>query len=412
MTTRAVSGTPASDAAERLRYLDDTAALLWPGASRLRRRGPARSNELLIGPSARLPRTLLPAAYGRAAGAALVAQGTGSGFAGRLQRRALALAARAGLAPWLMPDRLQPDPRRPSIVDHLSGVLGHPVILSTPITGRRANRKPVLQLLDARGHTVAWAKIGVDALTGELVKHEASVLTSLAAADLALRMPDIVHFGTWRDQPLLVLSPLPTTEGHRVGGDALRTAMRSLAAVPMSPGPAVPGYVETLDARIDRLRDRVPPADAVALALLRDVLNDLRPSLADAVLPTATWHGDWTPWNCAQRDGEVLVWDWERCVGGVPLGFDAVHYRLQDALIGQHVPHRAAARNCIASAPAVLAPWSLPADSARLIAALYLSEIAVRYVRDGQRAVGGSGGQVETWIVPALREFAHSREIA
>ena len=412
MTTRAVSSPPASDAAERLRYLDDTAALLWPGASRSRRRGPARSTDLLIGPSARLPRTLLPAASGRAAGAALVAQGTGSGSAGRLQRRALALAARAGLAPWLMPDRLQPDPTRPSIVDHLSGVLGRRVILSTPITGRRANRKPVLQLLDARGHTVAWAKIGVDTLTSVLVKHEANVLASLAAADLALRMPEVVHIGTWRDQPLLVLSPLPTTGAHRVDGYALRTAMRSLAAVPMSADPAVASYVETLHAQIHGLLVRVPPPDAVALAALRDVLADLRPALAAAVLPTATWHGDWTRWNCAQRDGEMLVWDWERCVGGVPLGFDAVHYRMQEALIGEHVPHRAAARNCIASAPSVLAPWSLPAASARLTAALYLSEIAVRYVRDGQRAAGGSGGQVETWIVPALREFADSTEVA
>jgi hypothetical protein len=407
MTTSAVSSPRGGDAAERLRYLHDTAGLLWPGASRVRRRGPAGSDDLLIGPSARLPRTLLPAAYGRAAGAALIAQGTGSSSAARLQRRALALAAQAGLAPWLMPDRLRPDRTQPSIVEHLSAVLGRPVVLSTPITGRRPNRKPVLQLLDTRGHTVAWAKIGVDALTGALVEHEAGVLASLAAADLALRRPDIVDFTTWRDQPLLVLSPLPTTGAHRVGADALTTAMRSLAAVPMSAGNAA--YVETLQAQIDGLVDRVPPLDTAALAALRGILADLRPNLAHVPLPTGTWHGDWTPWNCAQRDGQVLVWDWERCVGGVPLGFDSLHYRMQEELIGHHIPHHRAARECIATAPSVLASWSLSAGSARLTAALYLTEIAVRYIRDGQRAAGGYGGQVETWIVPALREFADAR---
>jgi hypothetical protein len=204
-----------------------------------------------------------------------------------------------------MPDRLRPDPMQPSIVEHLSGVLGRPVVLSTAITGRRPNRKPVLQLLDARGHTVAWAKIGLDVLTGALVDHEAGVLASLAAADVALRRPDVVDFATWRDQPLLVLSPPPTTGAHRVGANALTTAMRSLAAVPMSARNA--GYLETLQAQIYALLDRVPPPDAAALAALRDILADLRPDLAHVALPTGTWHGDWTPWNCAQRDGHVLV---------------------------------------------------------------------------------------------------------
>jgi hypothetical protein len=96
----------------------------------------------------------------------------------------------------------------------------------------------------------------------------------------------------------------------------------------------------------------------------------------------------------------------------VPLGFDTLHYHMQEALIGRHVPHHVAARDCIATAPSVLAPWSLSAGSARLTAALYLTEIAVRYVRDGQRAAGGYGGQVETWIVPALRDFADATEVA
>jgi hypothetical protein len=404
-----VSRLPRDDAAERLRQLDETADLLWPGARRVRQRGPGRSGELLIGPSARLPRVLLPAANPRAAATALVAQGTGSSPMARLQRRALASATRLGLAPWLMPDRLRPDPAQRSIVTQLSDVLGRPVVISTPLSAARANRKPVLQLLDTRGGTLGWAKIAVDDLTGGLVEHEADVLTALArTSGLPFRPPDVVHVGTWQGRPFVVLSPLPTTGAGRVAEAPLTRAMRALAETPMPSRDDGPSYVHSLGAQIDALLGEVGSEDGAALVELRDALTELRPAIEAAALPTGTWHGDWTPWNCRQRDADVLVWDWERCVGGVPLGFDPLHYRMQEALIARRTPHPVAARDCIADAPRTLAEWSLPDTASSLTAALYLTELAVRYIRDGQRAAVGHGGQVELWIVPAVREYVSS----
>jgi hypothetical protein len=402
-----ISSVPRDDAAERLRQLDKTAAVLWPGAQRVRQRGPGRPDELLIGPSARLPRVLLPAADPRAAATALVAQGTGSSTPARVQRRALAAATRLGLAPWLMPDRLRPDPAQQSIVNHLTNVLGRPVVISTPLSAARANRKPVLQLLDARGDTLGWAKIAVDDLTGGLVEHETNILTALArTSGLPFRPPDVVHVGTWHGRPFVVLSPLPTTGAGRVAEAALTSAMRALAETPIPSRDSGPSYVHSLGAQIDALLGEAGPEDGAPLAELREALTELRAAIEAAALPTGTWHGDWTPWNCRQRDADVLVWDWERCVGGVPLGFDPLHYRMQEALIARGTPHPVAARDCIAEAPRTLAAWSMPADAARLTAALYLTELALRYVRDGQRAAGGYGGQVELWIVPAVREYA------
>ena len=404
-----VSSPPRDDAAGRLRQLDETADMLWPGARRVRQRGRGRSGELLIGPSARLPRVLLPAANPRAAATALVAQGTGSGTAARLQRRALATAARLGLAPWLMPERLRPDSAQRSIVDDLPAVLGQRVVVSTPLTAARANRKPVLQLLGTRGDTVGWAKIGVDELTSALVEHETKVLTALAKEPrLPFRAPHVVHAGTWHDHPFVVLSPLPTAGAGRAVDARLTAAMQALAATPMPARDANPSYLHSLRTQIDALLGKIGDDDGAALAELRDAVAALRPALDAAALRTGTWHGDWTPWNCRQRDTSVLVWDWERCVGGVPLGFDPLHYRTQDALIARRTPHPVAARECIADAPTTLAGWSMSADVARLTAALYLTELAVRYIRDGQRAAGGYGGQVELWIVPALREYASS----
>jgi hypothetical protein len=34
---------------------------------------------------------------------------------------------------------------------------------------------------------------------------------------------------------------------------------------------------------------------------------------------------------------------------------------------------------------------------------LYLTEIAARYLADNQAATGGAAGQIDSWLLPALR---------
>lgn len=403
---------PGSDAAARLDYLSGMAGLLWPGAERVRSRGRSTvPGELLVAPAARRPRLLLPADSPRAAATAVLAQGAGSGRSARLQRQALAALARAGLAPWLMPERLRPAPGSQSVVTHLADVLGRPVTVATALTPQRANRKPVLQLLDGDGTAVAWVKVGIDELTGALVTGEGGVLTVLAAAQLPeLRIPAVLYRGTWHELPVLALSALPTAGATRVAEVALHTAMRALAATPVIPVDDARAYAETLSGRVDALMAAAGAEDRAALQALRPAVATLLDASRRGPVPAGTWHGDWTPWNCGYRDGAVLVWDWERCHSGVPLGFDALHYRMQDALVSDGMAHLDAARRCIATAPEVLAGWQLGAKAARLVAALYLIEIALRYIKDDQRAAGGYGGRVETWLVPALLEFRPSAD--
>ena len=79
-----------------------------------------------------------------------------------------------------------------------------------------------------------------------------------------------------------------------------------------------------------QLRDRLTAVDESAE---RDALlahwTRWRARAGDMSLAMGSWHGDWTPWNMASTSAGLLLWDWERFTEGVPLGFDALHYRLQ-----------------------------------------------------------------------------------
>jgi hypothetical protein len=100
----------------------------------------------------------------------------------------------------------------------------------------------------------------------------------------------------------------------------------------------------------------------------------------------------------------LLVWDWERFTAGVPVGFDALHYRLQtDVVPGRQEPRVAAAR-CIEEAPAALAPFGVGAADARLTATLYLADLATRYLADRQAQAGAALGAPGTWLIPAVTE--------
>jgi hypothetical protein len=104
----------------------------------------------------------------------------------------------------------------------------------------------------------------------------------------------------------------------------------------------------------------------------------------------------------ASTIGGLLVWDWERFASGVPLGFDALHYWLQSEVVPQHHDPLAAATDCLEQAAALLAPFGIAPAQARLTAALYLADVATRYLVDRQAAAGAPLGAPGTWLIPAL----------
>ena len=389
----------------------DAARLIWPAPATVtlgRPDGPAPAGrrEFVLVPSAADPRLVVPLRP-RAAAATVARSHTAPGSAKAAARTAaMSMAFASGGGGVLLRDRLVVDvpDGAPALDDHLSVLLGRPVVIGLRVGPPRANRKPVLQVVTPTGELVAYAKLGVNTLTDELVANEADALIRLGSAILGqVRVPEVLHSGTWQGHRLLVQAALPVRRSNLPDAAARTTAaMVSVARADRSsamPVRDLPWWERTQQV----VRELADGDNATALAAVGDSLV----AWADQVVPSGGWHGDWNPGNCAVLPGSVLVWDWERYETGVPAGFDALHLNLQGA-IGLGVDLRAAAGRLIADAPRLLAPFGVnsvdaPAD-AELVAMLYLWGLGARYAKDDQAAAGAAVGRLETWLLPVLSQ--------
>jgi hypothetical protein len=400
---------------DRQRYLHQLLDLLWPSpatvtfggpvSGRPAPRGGGRTAEtefiLLLG--MRRPRLLIPASS-RAGAAAVRGYGQPASRAARLGARALSLALASGAGRTVLRSRIRvhTPPGTDTIESFLQAALGRDILMSMYLGAARANRKPVLQLLTPRGQPVGFAKIGSSPLTRALVQAERDALIRLGRAGLSdVMVPEVLHYGEWREMNVLVLSALPVWLRRRPVSEArLAAAMSSVASVgglrrePLTAG----SYWQ-------RLAGRLAAADEGAQRdALLGALDTLSARAGDARLALGSWHGDWTPWNMASTSGGLLVWDWERFTDGVPLGFDALHYKLQREVVPGHREPRAAAADCIQGAPQSLAAFGLDAGEARITATLYLADLATRYLADRQAQAGARLGSPEAWLIPAIAD--------
>lgn len=416
---------PEAADAGAMEYMHLICRLLWPAPNvvtleeRGRRRGSAAGarppgwvdSEFALVPGIGRPPLLVPAVDQLAASAVRYFNGQRTRKV-RLATKAFSLCLASGLGSAVYSGRVRVSapPGAESIESYLRGVLSQDLRVSMWVGPPRANRKPVLQLLSAAGKPMAFAKIGTTPLTCDLVRTEHAALTSLSQARLSrLTTPTLLHHDQWNGLSILVSSPLPVWRQRRTLGAAeLAAAMNEVAqldglrAVPLRDS----DYLRKLRDRITAI-EQAPERAALLQAV--DVLTD---RLGDTVLSFGAWHGDWSPWNMASTDPDLLVWDWERFTTGVPLGFDALHYQLQLEVGPGHVDPRAAAAHCCVHAPQTLAPFGITAEQARLSAPLYLTDLATRYLADRQEELGARLGAPGTWLIPAIAAAVRSADLS
>ncbi|SDL49794.1 hypothetical protein SAMN05216298_4094 [Glycomyces sambucus] len=396
----------ADDLRRRATYLAEVVDQLYPGGSA----GDAPARPYIVVPGRRKPRVLIPAADRKVAAAALSRYARPAARGARLKRDAAVLALRLGLDRLLLPHRVKVGGAE-GIDDHLAAVLGHEVHLSVHIGPARANRKPVLQILDGDANTVAFAKLGVNALTRELVDAETAATKRLSEfCDLRLlRVPRLLHSGNWNGHNLMVTSALPAWEAPADLGTARRTAaMRELAdACGTSRFPlGESDYAARLRTRLKALTERGEP-DADTLQTAGETLLD---RYGSSSMTFGAWHGDWSPWNTRETEERIYLWDLERFETGVPYGFDAVHFRLQDDIVTKATDPTTAVLGLVADAPAILAPMGVAPAEAEPTALLYLVDLAARYMGDQAERAGAALGALGRWLLPTLlRHIARQR---
>lgn len=297
---------------------------------------------------------------------------------------------------------VEPFDEADSLLRHLSDVLGRSLVVSIHLGPPRANRKPVLQLLTPEGDTVAYAKVGINDVTRSLVRDETRALEELTRTQLrCLCVPQVVHSGSWRDLEVLILDPLPTSLVTHGSYTSMLRAARELSrafgisASTVRASAYWSGLISKLEfgrglRYVDQLRTRALALDALA---------------GGARINFGAWHGDWTPWNTAPSSGRLLAWDWERFELGVPLGYDVLHYAVVSAQRKATGSPLNEVRAALMSAVATLEGSDIAVGHGRVVASLYLLEIASRYALDGQLEAGAPLGAVDTWVLPLLDEW-------
>ncbi len=370
---------------------------VWPRSGATHSPG----SEFLLIPGENRPPLLVPASP-RLAAAAVRHYRAPRSLVARMTSKALRFGLASGLGASMVRGRVRVyEPAEADTIEtYLRAALSREVRLSMFLGPPRANRKPVLQLLAPDGEAIGFAKVSINPLTRDLVRAEHAALTQLSQARLTeITVPPVLHHGQWRGQEVLVLSTLPVwlrRTPPAVG--QLAAAMREVASVGgLSSGPlAGSGYAKRLTAR---LADADGSPERTALL---EALSTLTTRAGDRDLGYGAWHGDWSPWNMASTRSGFLVWDWERFAVGVPVGFDALHYWVQTEIRHGRREPRDVATECPGRAAELIGPVGGDVTQARLTAALYLIELATRYLVDRQDEAGARLGVTRTWLIPAI----------
>lgn len=387
-------------------YLASVAGLLWPAPARLGGPRDRPDRSFVLVPSAAAVRLVLPTDSGVAAATACRSYGEARSARARARGLLLASAFRSGLGPLVFRDRLVVCgvPPEGGLDDRLQALLGQPVHLALWVGPPRATRKPVVQVLDRSGRLLAFVKLGRDRLTDALVDAEAAALGRMGELHMpTVEVPRVLEHGEWAGHRLLVQSALPV---HlRRAADQAAGRARALAEIARSSGVRTAPLAEAAWWRRLRTDAAALPPGPAARPLDR-IAETLDRAVGRRLLPLGAWHGDFNPGNTAVLLDRVLVWDWERFETDVPLGFDALHLALQDAITRQGAAPDQAVEQQRARAVTLLAPLGLAPEDARLVAVLYWLELGTRYARDAQAEAGADLGRVERWLLPTLQREA------
>ena len=350
---------------------------LWPpGAMRVTRR-PGRRPALLLIPSAAAPRMLVPT---RTRGAHVMLRRHSVSRRQTVVQNLLGLGVRTGLLGWLPVARVvvqataAPGSAGGSVEDHVRSVIPETAGLGVLLGPPRANAKPVLQVFDAAGRTIAFGKVGHEPYSAALVRHESLVLAEPRLRDLALvDAPATIEAGTWRGLELLLMTALSSSQQRASSWEVPADALRELAEstqVTTAPASTSPYWLA--------LVDQVAALPGGLSADLSELLRRAEPLARGTELGYGRWHGDSAPWNMGTAHGRLQLWDWERSTVGVPLGFDAVHFQFQrrfrrGATEGFDVD------SVLAEVSGLLSVWYSHADQVRMTVLLYVVEILHRY---------------------------------
>ena len=195
------------------------------------------------------------------------------------------------------------------------------------------HRKPVVQVTDRTGRMLAYAKIGWNEPTRELVQNEEDTLRRLRSFSFStFQIPRVLGYAILSRFSVLVLgSSHGRVRRHPRALNEIVPALVELANCEVSeeslPGS---GFAQALLRRIPGLRP-IGKFGSEQLELLGIALRISLEQLGDILIPFVWTHGDFSPWNLMLLDpqGSLLALDWERARPRFLPGWDLFYFALE-----------------------------------------------------------------------------------
>ena len=258
-----------------------------------------------------------------------------------------------------------------ALADRVAARLGDDPARALVLCGPpRANQKPVIQLHDRRGRTVAFVKVAWNDLTRRLLDDERRSLDHLARRAEGVRVPKVLATGDFGSATWMAISPVEVDRRRDAEPASIDEVARAIEAT----GEAWDGPAG--EARFAREL----LAASEELPRTRGVVAPLFERDRTAMLSLAGSHGDFVPWNIQSGEPMPAVWDWERYRTACPIGYDRLHHRLQVALHRTDRPFPEALRDLARSTPDVLS--DLPDEQRARHLDWYLVDLLARYEHD------------------------------
>ena len=275
----------------------------------------AETDQYAALPSRANARFLIPL-KDRAAAAASLAVYNAQRPIARAAKNIVTAGLRLGVAQPFLRDRVSL-PREP-LPELLARAVGEDHISIAASLGTPGpNRKPALQIMDAHGRILAYAKIGGNAATIASVRNEARALEFLQNARFSgADIPRVLFAGECRGNYVLVQS---AAEGLRAAGlEAANSHVHFLAelyemacAVAPLPRPDEQAIAACAQAGFHYYAHQLAWARRFCAGY-------------DGV-PFGPAHRDFTPWNIRTRRERLFIYDWETFDARIPAAWDLFH---------------------------------------------------------------------------------------
>jgi Phosphotransferase enzyme family len=351
-------------------------------------------------PSGRLPRLLVSVDHPKAIIPGVSGASFLSGDLGRVLRPLLAASTLVGLDRLL--GRRIAVPAKGSLSSAIAGCLGEDSVSLAIVAGPvRPNQKPVARVLNTHGETLAFAKIGWNEYTNDLVLHEADALSEITAP-AGVQVPEVIALLSHGYCKVLVVSAIQL-EGARPPAVApVRLLERIVAEHPVSEVDFVTSAW---------WRSALVGAASIALSPEASEWIGQFPDSVQRSMLVARCHGDWAPWNLLESPHGWGVLDWERSRSDAPLGIDLAHQAIQTGLARGGSVAEATAQAVATIERASFHDPTLVLAPARELVAMYLLEFWLRLGLSGRTEFDGRMSELVANGAILLRENKEDLEV-